>query len=216
VIRLPLIVLVILAAPVLAQSKLEIENDWVRVSRLKSAPHTKTPVHERLAAVMIPLTDMRERITTADGQVREIAHKRGEAYYTAAARQSEENVADDPSEVVVIELKPGAAQSPPVKLDPVRLDPAHHPVLIDNEHVRVIRTFLEPHLKSPLHEHPHYVVVYMTELHTTMTMADGRVMDNPRRPGDIAWRDALSHVTENVGEKTATEIQVELKQAPVR
>jgi hypothetical protein len=55
---------------------------------------------------VIPLTDMRERITTAEGRVREVA-----------------------------------AKSPPVKLDPVRLDPTHHPVLIDNDSVRVIRTF---------------------------------------------------------------------------
>jgi quercetin dioxygenase-like cupin family protein len=104
---------------------------------------------------VIPLTDMRERITTAEGRVREVA-----------------------------------AKSPPVKLDPVRLDPTHHPVLIDNDQVRVIRTFLEPHFKIPLHEHPHCVVVYMTELHTTMTLADGRIVDNPRQPGDIASRDA--------------------------
>jgi len=66
-------------------------------------------------------------------------------------------------------------------------------------------------VKSPQHEHPHYVVVYLTELHTTMQMADGRVVDNPRRPGEVAWRDALKHITENVGPRTAVEIQVEVK-----
>jgi hypothetical protein len=93
----------------------------------------------------------------------------------------------------------------------VKLDPQHHLVPLENDRVRVLRTILEPHLKSPLHEHPHYVVVYLTGLHTNMTMADGRVVDNPRRPGEIAWRDPLKHVTENLGDKTAVEIQVELK-----
>ena len=32
-----------------------------------------------------------------------------------------------------------------------------------------------------------------------------------RQPGEIAWRDPLKHVTENLGDKTAMEIQVELK-----
>ncbi len=208
-IRLLSIILVVCAAP--AQNKIEIENDWVRVSRVKSAPHAKASVQDRLPAVVIPLTDLHERITTAGVKVQEIAHKAGEAYYTEAARQSEENISDGPSESVVIELKPGTPKSPPIKLDPVRLDPEHHLVLIDNDRVRAIRTILEPHLKSPPHEHPHYVVVYLTELHTTMTMSDGRVVDNPRRPGDIGWRDALSHVTENIGAKTAEEIQVEIK-----
>ena len=78
----------------------------------------------------------------------------------------------------------------------MKLDPEHHPVVLENQRVRVIRTILEPHLKSPMHEHPHYVVVYLTELHTTMKMGDGREVDNPRRPGEVAWRDALKHATE--------------------
>jgi len=54
-------------------------------------------------------------------------------------------------------------------------------------------------------------VVYLTELHTSMKLGDGRVVDNPRHPGDIAWRDALKHQTEQMGDKTAMEIQVEIK-----
>ena len=113
----------------------------------------------------------------------------------------------------MIELKPRPAdyKAAPIALDPVKLDPPHHLVPLENDRVRVLRTILEPHLKSPMHEHPHYVVVYLTELHTTMTLGDGRTVDNPRRPGEIAWRDALRHVTENIGDRTAVEIQVELK-----
>jgi hypothetical protein len=62
-----------------------------------------------------------------------------------------------------------------------------------------------------MHEHPHYVVVYLTELHTSMKMGDGRLVDNPRRSGEVAWREALKHETENLGEHTAVEIQVEIK-----
>jgi hypothetical protein len=55
------------------------------------------------------------------------------------------------------------------------------------------------------------VVVYLTELHTSMKMGDGKMVDNLRRPGELAWRDALKHETENLGDRTAVEIQVELK-----
>ena len=82
---------------------------------------------------------------------------------------------------------------------------------IENDRVRVLHTILDPHIKSPMHEHPSYVVVYITELHTTQTLPDGRKVDNPRKPGEIAWRDALSHVTENIGDKRAEEYQIELK-----
>ena len=89
---------------------------------------------------------------------------------------------------VLIELKRRRAESPAVALDPVKLDPEHHNVILENDRVRAIRTILEPRLKSPRHEHPHYVVVYLTDLHTTMTMADGRNVDNPRKPGDSVAR----------------------------
>src|SRR6202035_4208236 len=99
---------------------------------------------------------------------------------------SDENLSDQPLEVGVIELKPRPVDFTPVPitLDAVKLvDPEHHLVPLENHRMRVLRTILEPHLKSPMHQHPHYVVVYLTELHTTMKLGDGKVIDNPRRPG---------------------------------
>jgi len=36
-------------------------------------------------------------------------------------------------------------------------------------------------------------------------------MRNPRNPGEIAWRDRLKHSTENIGGKSAVEIEAEMK-----
>jgi quercetin dioxygenase-like cupin family protein len=192
----------------------EIDNQWVRVVRLKLAPQETSSPHEHPNTVAVLLTDAHVKVTNADGGVQDIIRKAGQVLYQPANAQahSEQNISDQPFEAVLVELKPGAAgASAAVSLDPVTLDPEHHPVVLENDRIRAIRTILEPQLKSPLHEHPHYVVVYLTELHTTMTMADGRKVDNPRRPGEVAWRDALKHETENIGEKTAVEIQIELK-----
>jgi hypothetical protein len=191
----------VVAIPLAAQ-KVEIDNNWVRVSRMKLAPHEKASVDTPFPVVGVVLS----RLNT-DG----ILRKAGDVYQSVGKTTHAENNSDQPAEQILIELKPGAASSPPVKLDPVRLDAEHHLVVLENKRVRALKTILVPHVKSPLHEHPHYVVVYLTDLHTTMTMADGRKVDNPRRPGDVAWRDALSHVTENIGDKTAAEIQVEIK-----
>ena len=214
--------LVLLAALACAQDpakvgagmvKVEIDNPWVRVLRVKEGPHGKMPMHDHPASVAVYLTDFHQKITGADGSVQEVSRKAGDVSYRDAVKHADENLSGQPIEAILIELKPDAPKSKtaPVKLDPVKLDPAHHPVPLENDRVRVLRTILEPHLKAPMHEHPHYVVVYLTELHTKMTLGDGRVVDNPRRPGEAAWRDALKHATENVGDKTAVEIQVELK-----
>jgi len=196
-----------------ASEKLEIENQWVRVFRVTQAPHEKTPLHEHPPSVVVYLTDVHQKITGPDGKTRDFKKKAHEVAYFDAIKQTDENISDKPLEAVIVELKPGAPKAIgwPVKLDPVKLDPKHHPVPIENARVRVLHTILDPHIKSPAHEHPGYVVVYLTELHTTMKLADGREIDNPRRPGEIAWRDALQHVTENIGEKRAEEIQIELK-----
>jgi quercetin dioxygenase-like cupin family protein len=194
---------------------LELENRWVRVLRLKLGPHENVPLHEEPESVVAFLTGAHERLTSPGKPGQEIAISAEGVSHFEASRYVEENLADQPLEAVVIELKPAAPDSHsapwPPPLDPMKLDPMHHSVLFENSRVRVLRTVLEPHLKGPLHEHPHYVVVYLTVLHTTMTMADGRAIDNPRQPGDVAWRDPLKHVTENIGDQQAVEIQVELK-----
>ena len=189
----------------------EIVNQWVRVLRVKHPGHAKIAMHEHPASVAVFLTDVHEKITAPDGSVRGLERKAGEAGFNEASKHTEENLSNQPLEAVVIELTTGAPKSPPITIDPVKVDPSHHPVLLENDRVRVIRTILEPHLKAPMHEHPHYVVVYLTDLHTSMKMADGRVVDNPRKPGDIAWRDALKHQTVQEGDQTAVEIQVEIK-----
>jgi hypothetical protein len=195
-----------------AASQVEIENNWVRVLRQKQEPHERAPLlQQHPATVVVYLTDANQRITRGDGTASDIRHKAGETAYLEAGRRAEENLLDRAMEAVLIELKPARINAAPVVLDPVKLDPKYHIVDFENDRVRVLRTILEPHIKSPMHEHPAYVVVYLTELHTTMKLADGKDVDNPRKAGEIAWRDALKHETENIGDHTAMEIQVELK-----
>ena len=201
--------------PLLLSEVIEVDNTWVRARRVEQASHEQSPLHERPDSVVVYLTDARQRITGADGKAREVSHRAGDVAWNNADTRSEENLSDQPIEMIVTELKTGVTvkvpTSSPGTLDPVKLDPEHHLVPIENARVRVLRTILEPHLKSPMHDHPHYVVVYLTGLHTTMKLADGRLMDNPRRAGEVAWRDALRHETEQTGDTTAVEIQIEVK-----
>ena len=179
--------------------KVEVDNAWVHVVRETLAPHEKSAAHTHAnPTVTVYVTPTRD-------------HHAGDIVWRDAGPHADENVSDQTAEFVVIELKPNAPPSPRVALDPVKLEPEYVTVAFENARVRVLRTVLEPGIKSPLHEHPHYVVVYLTELHTTMTLGDGRVVDNPRVPGETAWRDYMKHETLNVGKKTAVEIQVELK-----
>jgi quercetin dioxygenase-like cupin family protein len=205
------LLLILPAAPLMAADQVEIDNAWVHVLRVKMAAHERSAPRDHPPSVSVFLTGIHEKVTGADGGSRDFSAQAGDVAYSEAERAGEENLSGQTLEKIVVELKRGAPPSSPVALDPVKLDPEHHLVPIENDRVRVLRTILEPHLKSPMHEHPHYVVVYLTELHTNMTLGDGRTVDNPRRPGEVAWRDYMKHETENLGDKTAVEIQIELK-----
>lgn len=183
-----------------AETKVVVDNAWARATRVVLAPHEKLAARDYPESVVVYLSD------TA-------SHKDGDTAHFDAGRRIEENTTGHPVEEVIVELKPNAPGFPPhsVARDPVKLAPVYHSVDFENSHVRVLRTILDPHVKSPLHDHPAYVVVYLTELHTTMAIKDGKTIDNVRHKGDVAFRDALSHVTENIGARRAMEIQIELK-----
>jgi len=195
--------LLLALAPFLAQAAnihVEVDNAWVHVTRVNLAPHEKLAARDYPESVVVYLSDTG-------------SHKDGDTANFAPGNRIEENASGHAAEEVIVEFKPGAPPLPPHKYtrDPVKLDPEHHTVDFEDDRVRVLRTILVPHLKSPLHDHPAYVVVYLTELHTTMAISDGRTVDNPRHKGEVAWRDAMQHATENIGSQTASEIQVELK-----
>ena len=206
----------LLAARAFTQSTpVVLENDRVRVQRVVLPRHEKASVDWQPEFVTIYLSDAHEKITAANGKVQEVRKKAGGTFHSMAAARMAENLADQPLEFVVIELKKKPPGAPTYKFlpatDPAKIDPKYHTVDFEDDHVRILRTVLEPHIKAPMHAHPAYVVVYLTDLHTKMTFPDGTVNDNRRKRGEIAWRDALMHSTENVEDHRAEEIQVEMK-----
>jgi quercetin dioxygenase-like cupin family protein len=194
-----------------AEVKVEVENDLVRVLRVKRAPHAKAPVHEHPAAVVIALTDVRVKNHLADGSVQDVTRKKGQAVFNPPRKHAEENISDQPLEVIVIELKAGPGKPLPLPLDAVKVDPKHNVVEIENERVRVIRILREPHAKMPLHEHGRYVSVALTDVGSRTTFPDGTTRENRRKAGETGWRDPVKHSIENLGDQRMEEIQVEIK-----
>jgi quercetin dioxygenase-like cupin family protein len=85
--------------------KVELENDQVRVLRVKIGPHQSTPLHEHsLDRVVVYLADQNFRVTT-DGKAETVQHKAGEVSWGTPTKHMEENLSDKPFEVVVVELK---------------------------------------------------------------------------------------------------------------
>jgi len=191
--------------------KVEVENNLVRVLRVKRAAHTKAPVHEHPAAVVIAMTDVRVKNHLADGSVQDVTRKKGQAVFNPPRRHAEENISEQPLEVIVIELKSGPGERLSLPLDAVKVDPKHNIVEIENERVRVIRIVREPHAKMPMHEHGRYVSVALTDVGSRTTFPDGTTRENRRKAGEVGWRDPVEHAIENLGDQRMEEIQVEIK-----
>jgi quercetin dioxygenase-like cupin family protein len=86
--------------------KLEFENAQVRVLRVKIEPHGATPMHEHsVNRVTVFLTDQEFRVTDSNGKIDIVKHKAGDAVWGTPTTHAEENLSNNPFEVVAIELK---------------------------------------------------------------------------------------------------------------
>lgn len=83
----------------------EIENDKVRVIRIKYAPGDKSVMHGHPASVAVFLTDHHGRFTYPDGKSEEINTKAGQAIFIDATEHLPENLGNQPLELLQIELK---------------------------------------------------------------------------------------------------------------
>ncbi len=83
----------------------ELENDQVRILRVRYGPGEKSAMHGHPAAVATFLTDCRIRMTYPDGRSEEMDVRTGQVQFTGAQEHLPENLSDHPIEVIVVELK---------------------------------------------------------------------------------------------------------------
>lgn len=106
----------------------------------------------------------------------------------------------------------------PPELDAVIAASRHHIVLLENEHVRVLDTRIEPGETTPVHTHRWpsvYHIVSFTDF--VRRDADGKVLidtrQKPKGPTPAAtWSEPLPpHSLENVGDVAIHVVSVEIK-----
>ena len=152
------------------------------------------------------------KYTFPDGKTSDQRTKADDVTYSKAITHAYENLSDTASESVMVELKkPGSDASAKTTLDPVKLDPKHYKVVINNDQVRVLRAKYGPHEKSVMHEHPASVAVFVSDGHAKFTLPDGTSQDNNAKAHDATWADAGKHLPENVGDTPLEAIVIELK-----
>src|ERR1700674_788092 len=97
---------------------------------------------------------------------------------------------------------------------PVKVDPKHCKVEFENAQVRVLHWTTGPHEKTPMHEHPAYVSIFLTENDVRYTLPDGTTKESHNKAGETSWNAGGKHSSESLSDRTGEVIQVELKKKP--
>jgi quercetin dioxygenase-like cupin family protein len=95
--------------------------------------------------------------------------------------------------------------------DPVKVDPKHYKIELENDQVRVLRINYGPHEKSVMHSHPDGVAIFQNDIHCRFTFPDGKTEEQRFRAGQTLYMPAGSHLPENLSDKPIDIILVELK-----
>jgi hypothetical protein len=97
-------------------------------------------------------------------------------------------------------------------LDPLKLDPQHYKMEIDNNQVRVLRLHLRPGEKTPLHEVPfERLVVPLTAARLKVVDSKGNTKTVAYKRAELQWLPPGAEVDENIGSKSYEAIIVEFK-----
>jgi quercetin dioxygenase-like cupin family protein len=104
----------IAAGPALAQDPVAVdsahytllfENDQVRVLRIQYGAHEESVMHDHPAGVAVYLTGGNMQFTLPDGQVVESRGEAGEAIWAPAGPHVPKNLTDQPTELILVEIK---------------------------------------------------------------------------------------------------------------
>jgi quercetin dioxygenase-like cupin family protein len=77
--------------------------------------------------------------------------------------------------------------------DAVALDPTHHHVILENDHVRIFEVLAAPGDTSPMHTHPPLVVISLDKARLRMKVPDGSTSIFDLNPGQVLWLENVEH-----------------------
>ncbi len=84
----------------------------------------------------------------------------------------------------------------------------------EDAQVRVLRFTEAPGAKLPMHSHPAYATVGLTNDLSRYTLPDGKSSEEKTQAGQAMFSQALTHASENIGDTASDAVMVELKTNP--
>jgi quercetin dioxygenase-like cupin family protein len=192
-------------------SKVEFENEFVRIERVTIPVGFKSPLHTHpRPSVEVFLTDDHVREALPNGTSKDYQSKAGDVVWNDTVTHRVENLSPQSVTLISIEIKgrPAAGQRSGAPAA------GEAKVELENDWVRVVRGRISPGQKSPVHSHPRYVGIFLSETKLRATLADGSQREISGKRGDVSWREPVTHSIENLAATPFEAIDVNLKTLP--
>jgi hypothetical protein len=192
--------------------KVEFENEYVKVLRVKYGPNEKSPTHSHDLLVGVHLTDAKARFTPLGGKsvIRNI--KAGDIGLGESEIHTVENMTDKVWETILVEFKkeyPGDFRG--LKRNATKVDPKHYSVELENDRARIVRVKYGPNEKSVMHQHNPGVVICLSDSKHRLINEDGSMVNSDFIFGDVLWVESATHKGTNLENKPSNFVFVELK-----
>jgi quercetin dioxygenase-like cupin family protein len=191
--------------------KVLLENDRVRVLEAKLKPGDKTALHSHPANIIYSFTDSKAKFAPSGGKATIRPMKAGAVLWSPPETHVSENAGKTEAHVLIFELKKlGRHGTQASGADPVKADPAHFKVRLNNASVRVLEFRGKPGDKFPMHSHPDYVAYTFSGGKTTYSFPDGKTAERQVTAGNATWNESETHAGQ-IGDTETHTLLVELK-----
>jgi quercetin dioxygenase-like cupin family protein len=206
--------LLLAAAPLLAQDGVKFDTSEVRVIAAVNSPGQRSALHKHdVNRVMIYLDDGHMELTDPQGKVEDVRWNAGDVRWSpAGGPHTSANVGSTTYRIIEVELKNGPGAMPENPLDPVRVDPERYKVEFENPQVRVLRARYGPKETGVLPEHIlNRVIVPLTGQDMKVTTPVGKVTTVQGVAGGVAMGGPAKHQEQNQSLLPFEVVVVEIK-----
>jgi quercetin dioxygenase-like cupin family protein len=173
-----------------------LENDHVRIFEVLAASGDTSPMHTHPPLVLVSLDKARARITAPDGSTSIFDLNSGQVLWLENVEHSWELLAGQ-LHLFAVEVKAAPAGAPaaiaPSARAAVVVDPTHHNVILENDHVRVFEALAAPGDTSPMHTHPPTAIISLAAARMKMTLPDGSTSIFDLHPAQALWIEDVEH-----------------------
>ena len=99
-----------------------------------------------------------------------------------------------------------------INIDPVKISPGLFKILLENEHVRVVKYSLQPGEKDEWHTHPAKSSYVVNGGKLQVYLKNGQTIFADEKEGTVSWMGYVGeHYVENIGNTTVTIVFTEIK-----